>query len=63
MIHEDLSIVTDGIQQSEDDKLIHEHYLVPASQNDGDQFDTCCTTCGDCYCNNCGKLLVNKMIA
>ena len=63
MIHEDLRTRTDVIQQLEEEKLMHEHYFVPLSQNGRDQLATCCATCGDSYCNNCGKLLVNKMIA
>lgn len=38
--------------------LIHEHYFVAAKLNELNQFVTCCITCGDCYCNICGKLLV-----
>jgi hypothetical protein len=72
MVHEDLSSVTvtnRKIQRSiekekeEDAKLIHEHCFIPARLIGLNQFATCCITCGNCYCNNCGKLLVNKIFA
>ena len=56
MIHEDLSAVIYGIQ-FKGAGLIHEHYFVPAKPKVLDEFVVCCITCGNCYCNICGKLL------
>jgi hypothetical protein len=56
MIPEDLSTVIDGIQ-FEEARLIHEHYLVPVRLKRLNHFVICCITCGDCYCNICGKLI------
>jgi len=53
MINEDLSTVIDEIQ-FEEAKLIHEHYFVPTRLN---HFVICCITCGNYYCNICGKLI------
>jgi len=55
-IHEDLGIGP-GRMFEEEAELIHEHYLVAARPRGLNYFVICCLTCGDCYCNICGKLL------
>ncbi len=63
MIHEGLNTVNDRIQLLEEDKLIHEHYFLPAaSQSEGNQVAICCATYGDCYSHICGKLLLNSEV-
>jgi Fe2+ or Zn2+ uptake regulation protein len=59
MINEDLSTVIDEIQ-FEEAKLIHEHYFVPKNVlcvSASHHFVICCITCGNYYCNICGKLI------
>jgi hypothetical protein len=70
MIHKDLSAVSDRKillslekeKEREESKLIHEHYFERIRLNGLNQFAICCTTCEDCYCNICGKLLADKII-
>lgn len=45
------------ILQFEEGKLIHEHEFIPKKLKGRNHFDTCCLTCGACYCNMCGRII------
>jgi hypothetical protein len=51
MTHEGFATTHNRIQYM--DELIHEHQFIPTKLRQ----QTCCVTCGKCYCNKCGKLL------
>jgi hypothetical protein len=55
MIHEGLVVERDRIQSEY--KLIHEHDFVTRRAKGANHFALCCISCGDCYCQICGKLL------
>jgi hypothetical protein len=55
MIHGGLGTEYDRIES--EDKLIHEHQFVSTRLKGTNQLGVCCLTCGDCYCQICGKLI------
>jgi hypothetical protein len=54
MIHEGLVVNRDRIQSEY--MLIHEHDFVTRAKG-ANHSALCCITCGDSYCDICGKLL------
>jgi uncharacterized ferredoxin-like protein len=59
------SLIQEGLARStteSEDKQIHEHQFVSTRLKGVNQLGVCCLTCGDCYCESCGKLLENGTI-
>jgi len=48
-------IIADNPRIQSKERLVHEHDLM-----DSKEFCIWCITCGDCYCNICGRLLEKK---
>jgi hypothetical protein len=61
MIHEILVVERDRLQSEY--KLIHEHDFVTVTRRakGANHSALCCITCGDCFCDICGKLLENRI--